>query len=38
MGMIVALDAQTLKVAALWMVAGLFIYFGYSRRHSHLHK
>jgi len=36
-GMIVALDVETLKVAGYWMVVGLLIYFGYSRRHSHLH-
>jgi APA family basic amino acid/polyamine antiporter len=38
MGMIVALDLETLKVAAIWMALGLVIYFGYSRKHSHLHK
>jgi APA family basic amino acid/polyamine antiporter len=36
-GMIVALDIETLKVAMYWMVLGLLIYFGYSRKHSHLH-
>jgi APA family basic amino acid/polyamine antiporter len=36
-GMIVALDVETLKVAGYWMVIGLLIYFGYSRRNSHLH-
>ncbi len=37
-GMIVALDAQTLKVAIVWMVFGLLVYFGYGKRHSKLHK
>ncbi len=36
--MILALDLTTLTVAGIWMVAGLFIYFGYSRRHSLLNK
>ena len=35
-GMIVALDAQTLKIAMLWMIIGLVVYFTYSRHHSHL--
>lgn len=35
-GMIVALDAQTLKVAFGWMAAGLVVYFLYSRHHSKL--
>jgi APA family basic amino acid/polyamine antiporter len=35
--MIASLDIQTLKVAAIWMVVGLLIYFGYSRKNSHLH-
>jgi APA family basic amino acid/polyamine antiporter len=35
-GMIVALDAQTLKVAFLWMLVGLVVYFLYSRKHSKL--
>lgn len=35
--MIVALDAFTLKAAAIWMLIGLVIYFGYSRKRSHLH-
>jgi len=35
-GMIVALDAQTLTVAFAWMVIGLFVYFGYSRKRSKL--
>jgi APA family basic amino acid/polyamine antiporter len=37
LGMIVALDVETLKVAGYWMVLGLLIYFTYSRRNSHLH-
>jgi APA family basic amino acid/polyamine antiporter len=36
-GMIAALDAETLKVAMYWMIIGLVIYFGYSRRNSKLH-
>ena len=35
-GMIVALDLQTLKVAAIWMAIGLLVYFLYSRHHSKL--
>ena len=35
-GMIVALDAQTLKVAFAWMAVGLVVYFLYSRHHSKL--
>lgn len=37
-GMIVALDWQTLKVAMIWMVLGLVVYFAYSRRNSKLNK
>lgn len=37
-GMIVALDAQTLKVAFGWMAIGLVVYFLYSKNHSHLRK
>jgi APA family basic amino acid/polyamine antiporter len=37
-GMIVALDFQTLKVAVIWMIFGLLVYFGYGKRHSKLHK
>ncbi len=36
LGMIVALDAQTLKVAFGWMAVGLVVYFVYSRHHSKL--
>lgn len=35
-GMIVALDAQTLKVAFGWMLIGLIVYFSYSRKNSKL--
>lgn len=34
--MIVSLDSFTLKSAGIWMLIGLIIYFGYSRKHSHL--
>lgn len=37
-GMIVALDWQTLKVAMIWMLLGLVVYFAYSRRNSKLNK
>jgi basic amino acid/polyamine antiporter, APA family len=37
-GMIVALDPNTLKAAALWMAVGLVVYFLYSRHHSLLQK
>ena len=37
-GMIIALDAETLKVAVLWMLVGLLLYFGYGKRHSKLGK
>jgi APA family basic amino acid/polyamine antiporter len=33
-GMIVALDYTTLKVAALWMILGIIIYYVYSKNHS----
>lgn len=35
-GMIIALDVQTLKVAFAWMLLGLVVYFGYSRKRSKL--
>ncbi len=38
LGMIIALDAQTLKAAVLWMIIGLFIYFLYSRKRSKLNQ
>ena len=37
-GMIIALDAQTLKVAFAWMAVGLVVYFLYSRKHSKLRQ
>jgi APA family basic amino acid/polyamine antiporter len=36
LAMIFALDAQTLKVAFIWMALGLVVYFVYSRKHSKL--
>ncbi len=36
--MISALDLTTLTVAGLWMLIGLLIYFGYSRKHSKLNS
>jgi APA family basic amino acid/polyamine antiporter len=33
-GMIVALDYTTLKVAAMWMILGIIIYYAYSKNHS----
>jgi APA family basic amino acid/polyamine antiporter len=36
LGMIIALDAQTLKVAFAWMAIGLVIYFLYSKNKSKL--
>jgi basic amino acid/polyamine antiporter, APA family len=38
LGMIVAIDVFTLQVAMAWMIAGLVIYFGYSRHHSKLNS
>jgi APA family basic amino acid/polyamine antiporter len=38
LGMIVALDLQTLKVAFIWMAIGLVVYFAYSRNNSKLRK
>jgi APA family basic amino acid/polyamine antiporter len=35
-GMIVALDPTTLISALVWMVIGLLVYFGYSKKHSKL--
>jgi APA family basic amino acid/polyamine antiporter len=34
--MIVSLDPTTIKVAAVWMVIGLVVYFTYSKNKSHL--
>jgi basic amino acid/polyamine antiporter, APA family len=34
--MIVLLDPTTIKVAVIWMVVGLVVYFGYSKSRSHL--
>jgi APA family basic amino acid/polyamine antiporter len=36
LGMIIALDAETLKVAAIWMLIGLVVYFAYSKKNSKL--
>lgn len=36
LGMIVAIDPFTLKAAFAWMILGLLVYFGYSRKHSKL--
>ena len=38
LGMIVAIDPFTLKMAFGWMVLGLLVYFGYSQRNSKLQK
>jgi APA family basic amino acid/polyamine antiporter len=38
MFMIIALDEFTLLSAVVWMVAGLLVYFGYSRRRSNLNN
>jgi basic amino acid/polyamine antiporter, APA family len=38
LGMIVAIDARTLQFAFLWMILGLLVYFGYSRKRSKLHS
>lgn len=37
LGMIVALDLQTLTVALCWMILGIIVYFLYGRRNSKLH-
>jgi APA family basic amino acid/polyamine antiporter len=36
--MIVSLDALTQQAALGWMIVGLFVYFLYSKKHSHLQK
>jgi APA family basic amino acid/polyamine antiporter len=36
--MIIALDAFTLKAAAVWMLLGFIVYFAYSRRNSNLNN
>ena len=38
LAMIFALDMQTLKVAFIWMILGLFVYFFYSKKTSKLNK
>ena len=38
LAMIFALDMQTLKVAFIWMIVGLFVYFLYSKKTSKLNK
>jgi len=38
LAMIFALDAQTLRVAFIWMVLGLFVYFFYSKKTSKLNN
>lgn len=37
-GMIVAIDVRTLQFALIWMILGLLVYFGYSRKQSKLHS
>jgi APA family basic amino acid/polyamine antiporter len=36
--LIVALDAFTLQVAAVWMLLGFAVYFLYGKRHSKLQQ
>jgi len=36
LGMIVAIDLNTLKFALIWMIIGLVVYFAYSRKRSKL--
>jgi len=36
LGMIVAIDVRTLQFALVWMILGLLVYFGYSRKRSRL--
>ncbi|PZX63746.1 amino acid permease [Hydrotalea sandarakina] len=36
LGMIIALDPETLKAAFTWMILGIIVYFSYSRKHSKL--
>jgi APA family basic amino acid/polyamine antiporter len=36
LGMIVAIDLNTLKFALVWMIIGLVVYFTYSRKRSKL--
>jgi len=38
LGMIVAIDARTLKFALIWMAIGLIVYFTYSKKRSKLNK
>jgi APA family basic amino acid/polyamine antiporter len=38
LAMIFALDMQTLKVAFIWMILGLFVYFLYSKKTSKLNN
>jgi len=37
LGMIAAIDIRTLQFAMIWMILGLLVYFGYSRKRSKLH-
>jgi APA family basic amino acid/polyamine antiporter len=36
--MIISLDRLTQQAALGWMIVGLFVYFLYSKKHSHLRK